>query len=282
MRQCETLISASELQSAIDLDDWRVMDCRFDLLRPEKGRQDYLSGHIPGAVHADLDKDLADPVRKDSGRHPLPDPDRFARVLGGWGISNSSQVVAYDHASGAIASRLWWLLRWLGHSRVAVLDGGIEAWSRAGGMLSTESARPVGATFRAVINNALVLSTAELLRKPGSIQLVDARDRERYLGRSEPIDAIAGHVPGARNLPFSESLRPDGRFLEPQDLRTRWRSVLGDTGEAPWAAMCGSGVTACHLALSAEIAGIRPPRLYAGSWSEWIRDPDRPVATEAG
>jgi thiosulfate/3-mercaptopyruvate sulfurtransferase len=282
MRHFTTLISAKDLLARIGNPDWRVVDCRFELLEPAKGRLDYLSGHVPGAVYADLDKDLADPVRDDSGRHPLPDVRRFAKTLGRWGISNSSQVVAYDQASGAIAARLWWLLRWLGHADVAVLNGGMAAWHRAGGSIEQGEPVPVEVRFTGAADNSMVLGTSELAANLESIRLVDARDSQRFLGRAEPIDAIAGHVPGALNLPFSECLGPDGRMLAANDLAKLWGRMLGEPARGPWAAMCGSGVTACHLALSAEIAGMPAPRLYAGSWSEWIRDPRRPVATEDG
>jgi thiosulfate/3-mercaptopyruvate sulfurtransferase len=281
MQSHETLISAEELLAGIDEPNLCIVDCRFDLMQPEKGRREFLDGHIPGAVYAHLDNDLADPDRPDSGRHPLPDPDRFASTLGSWGISNAVQVVAYDQASGAIASRLWWLLRWLGHSSVAVLDGGLDAWTRAGGPLSGKAANRRPVEFRGQPNPAMVVNTAEIVHEPGALLLVDARDTQRFLGRVEPIDPVAGHVPGAISLPFAECLAPDGRFLGAGAVRRRLQRALDNAPQAPWAVMCGSGVTACHLALSAAHAGIEAPRLYAGSWSEWIRDPSRPVATEA-
>jgi thiosulfate/3-mercaptopyruvate sulfurtransferase len=280
MHRFKTLISADELQSCIDQPDWRVVDCRFNLLQPAAGRQQYADGHLRGAVYADLDKDLAAPIRADSGRHPLPDPELLAAKLGRWGISNHSQVIVYDQTSGAIASRLWWLLRWLGHRDVAVLDGGIAAWLGSGGVLQRGTVSPVECEFKANPDEALILGTTELVGNLDSIRLVDARDRERFLGRKEPIDRVAGHIPGALNLPFSECQTEDGRMLSPHALRQRWQTALGSASQGAWAVMCGSGVTACHLALSAEIAGLAAPRLYVGSWSEWIRDPGRPVATE--
>lgn len=281
MPRFATLISAEDLHNNIDAADWRIVDCRFDLLVADKGRHDFLAGHIPGAIYADLDADLAGPVGNDSGRHPLPDPERFCTTLGRWGISNHSQVVAYDSASGAIAARLWWLLRWLGHANVAVLDGGIEAWKRVRGPLEQSVRTPRQAEFVPDRDDTVILETAELSGDPAQMPLVDARDRARFQGLREPIDAVAGHIPGARNLPFTELLGPDSQFLSPDELRRRLRAVIAETPEQPWAVMCGSGVTACHLALAAEVAGIRPPRLYVGSWSEWIRDPARPVAGRA-
>ena len=282
MQRFTTLISGDELQASLQLPDWRIVDCRFDLKAPEKGRQEYLAGHISGAAYADLDGDLADPIRADTGRHPLPDPQRFSATLGSWGISNASQVVVYDHGSGAIAARLWWLLRWMGHRDVAVLNGGIAGWIKAGRPLVRHSQVASIARFEPHPDNAMVVTTAELLAGREAIALVDARDRQRFLGHVEPIDPVAGHVPGALNFPFSESLDPGGEMLSADELRIRWQKLLGNNAQRPWVAMCGSGVTACHLALSAEVAGIRAPRLYVGSWSEWIRDPGRPVATGAG
>jgi thiosulfate/3-mercaptopyruvate sulfurtransferase len=235
-----SVISASDLLTRLGTDDWCIVDCRFDLMAPEKGYKDFLAGHIPGSVHANLDADLSGRIRSDSGRHPLPDPETFAKTLGRWGISNQSQVIAYDYTNGAIAARLWWMLRWLGHADVAVLNGGLAAWTRAGGPIEHAELRP-----------------------------------------PRPIDPVAGHIPGAGNLPFSELLATDGQFLAADALRDRLLTVLGSAAARPWAAMCGSGVTACHLALAAEIAGIGVPRVYVGSWSEWIRDPGRPVATGA-
>ena len=280
MQRYRTTISVDELRRGMAQPEWCIVDSRFELKAPEKGRQEYLSGHIPGAVYAHLDRDLADPVRADSGRHPLPDPGRLAALLGEWGISNTSQVVVYDHGSGAIAARLWWLLRWCGHTDVAVLNGGIGAWLRAGGRVEKDIPSRSAANFEAIPDDSMLLTTQELLSDRESILLIDARDRQRFLGHLEPIDPVAGHVPGARNLPFSECLGPDGHLLPAKSLRHKFDAILQDAAGRSWAAMCGSGVTACHLALSAEIAGIRPPRLYVGSWSEWIRDPARPVAAE--
>lgn len=281
MQKYTTLITAQELMDSIPDPAIRLVDCRFNLMQPDSGRSEFLAGHIPGAVYAHLDEDLADPIRADSGRHPLPDADRFIRTLARWGVSNDSQVIAYDQGSGAMAARLWWLLRWLGHETVAVLNGGFSAWQNAGGRIETgEPAQPAEGTFTGSPDASMVVTTAELQDNPGTVVLVDARDQQRFLGVTEPIDPVAGHVPGARNLPFSRYLDADGAFLPPDDLRRIWRGVIDSPSEARWAVMCGSGVTACHLALSAAEAGMRPPRLYAGSWSEWIRDPSRPIATE--
>lgn len=281
MPRSDPLIDVAALSRHLHEPAWRVVDCRFELTQPEKGYADYLAGHIPGAVYAHLDRDLAGPVSPATGRHPLPEPAAFAATLGKWGITPQTRVVVYDQASGAIAARLWWMLRWLGHERVALLDGGFEAWRRAGLALQHDPPDVEPATYEAGADERMVATTAEIAEAVSAgrpLQLVDARGRERYSGRTEPIDSVAGHVPGARNLPFETSLRPDGRWRAPDELARAWSGTL-DRGR-PWIAMCGSGVTACHLALSAELAGLPPPRLYAGSFSEWIRDPARPVARE--
>lgn len=279
MPDYSTLISTGELRRHLDEPAWRVVDCRFDLMQPPRGLVEYRQNHIPGARYADLDKDLAGRVTETSGRHPLPSPGAFADTLSGWGIGNDSQVVVYDHAGGAIAARLWWMLNWLGHERVAVLDGGYRAWREAGYPVSDSVDRVARTDFAPHPDAALVISTDELvsLLETGMAPvIVDARDSDRYAGQREPIDRLAGHIPGAVNHPFSESLQPDGAWKGPDELTAGWGTVLAD--QASWVGMCGSGVTACHLALSARLAGVPAPRLYIGSWSEWIRDPDRPVA----
>lgn len=277
------LIDVDALQRQLTEPACCVIDCRFDLMTPAKGRDEYDHGHIPGARFADLDHDLAGPVSESTGRHPLPSASDFAETLGAWGIGNNYQVVVYDHGSGAIAARLWWMLKWLGHERVAVLNGGFAAWQDAGHEVSDRVAAPTALNFRAEPNPALVVSTAELQQsmEAGNAPLiVDARDRLRFAGKREPIDSVAGHVPGAVNYPFSESLDARGAWKDRDELRRGWSTVLGAGADRSWVCMCGSGVTACHLALSAGLAGFRPPRLYIGSWSEWIRDPGRPVVVD--
>lgn len=280
MAYAEVLIGARDLYRHLDEPEWRIVDCRFELQQPDKGQADYLAGHIPGAVYAHLDRDLAAPVTPRTGRHPLPDPDVFAATLGHWGIAEHTRVVAYDQAGGAIAARLWWLLRWLGHREVRVLDGGFAAWRREGLPVSDEVPRIRPARYAGRPDDSLVVATEELPRllERGEL-LVDAREAERFTGASEPIDAVAGHVPGAANFPFRGSLNEDGTWRRPEELRRAWAPFLGGGRDRAWITMCGSGVTACHLALSAELAEFRPPRLYAGSFSEWIRDPARRVAT---
>lgn len=284
MAYADVLIAPRDLYHHLDDPEWRIVDCRFELQQPEKGHSDYLAGHIPGAVYAHLDRDLAAPVTPESGRHPLPDPATFAATLGRWGITQRSRVVAYDQAGGAIAARLWWMLRrWLGHREARLLDGGFGAWRREGLPASTEVPEPVPTVYEGRPDEDAVVTTDAL---PGRLEegerLVDARESERFTGRTEPIDTVAGHVPGAGNFPFRQSLREDGTWESPEALRRAWGPLLGGGRDRSWITMCGSGVTACHLAVSAELAGFRPPRLYAGSFSEWIRDPARRVATGPG
>jgi thiosulfate/3-mercaptopyruvate sulfurtransferase len=282
---CKTLVDVSSLAEMLGRPRLAVVDCRFDLLHPEAGRRAYLAAHIPGARYADLNRDLSAPAGPQTGRHPLPDPDAFARRLESLGIGDDTQVIAYDEANGSFAARLWWMLRWLGHDAAAVLDGGWRAWTAQGGAQSDEvPVEPKNAArnrFTPRVDLEMVLSTADLekaLRVPDSVLLVDARSPERYAGSVEPIDPVAGHVPGAVNHPFGDNLAADGRWLPAAELKRRWRERLGGRQPQNLVAMCGSGVTACHKLLSLEVADLRGARLYAGSWSEWIRDPRRAVA----
>jgi thiosulfate/3-mercaptopyruvate sulfurtransferase len=264
-----------------------LLDCRFDLSEPRAGRQAYAAGHIPGARFADLNLDLASPVTSASGRHPLPRPDVLADFFAAAGIGDETQVIAYDDANGSFAARAWWLLRWLGHPPVAVLDGGVKAWVAAGGAVEAGEAPPApGETkppFTARLRPETVLTAADVqraLEDPRRL-LVDARAAERFAGTVEPLDRVAGHVPGAVNHPFTANLREDGRFLPAGELRRRWLTRLGGTEPSDAILMCGSGVTACHNILAMTLAGLPGGKLYAGSWSEWIRDPERRVARGA-
>jgi thiosulfate/3-mercaptopyruvate sulfurtransferase len=282
MKTYHELINVAQLRDFLSVSDCRLIDCRSDLMQPEKGRADYLVGHLPGAVYADLDVDLADPITDTSGRHPLPDAERFRKTLEDWGIGNDTQVVAYDYANSALAARLWWMLRWMGHERVAVLDGGIAAWSAAGGELQTTVPQFKKSVFNATPKLENVATTEEIsaaLAAGTEMNLVDAREAARFFAQTEPIDTVAGHVPGAINYPLSRNLNSDGTWRSATELARVWKDVLNGRPIAPLIAMCGSGVTACHLVLSAQMAGLAEPRVYVGSWSEWIRDPARPVAT---
>lgn len=278
-----TVISVADLAADLGRGHVVVLDCRFDLGNPEAGRAAWLDGHIPGAVHADLDRDLSGPVTGESGRHPLPEPARLADRFGAFGIGpEESRVVCYDQASGAVAARAWWLLRWLGHEHVAVLDGGYTAWQRAGGAVSRGEEMNLPQRFVGEPAADWVVSTPELVTSDGfgaGLRLVDAREAARFRGEEEPIDPVAGRVPGSRNLYFGDTLRDDRTLKDPTELRGLFATVLDGELEAPWSVMCGSGVTACQLAVAAAHAGLRPPRVYVGSFSEWIRDPGRPVVT---
>ena len=287
-----TLLDAGTLHALLGTPQLALIDCRFDLMLPKAGRQAYLEAHIPGARYADLNRDLSAPVGAHTGRHPLPTPAAFAAALTRLGISNDSKVIAYDDANGSFAARLWWMLRWVGHDAVAVLDGGFQAWRKLGGPLQSGEPAPAAVgdghfTPRpgAVENSAALVTTAGLEqmlfgptpRAPKPL-LVDARAPERFAGTVEPIDSVAGHIPGAVNHPFADNLAADNRFLPAAQLKQRWLERLAGTAPENLIAMCGSGVTACHNLLSLEVAGLPGAKLYAGSWSEWIRDPRRPVA----
>lgn len=277
------LVSVKTLREHLRDGGWRVVDCRFELAAPGKGQADYVAGHVPGAVYAHLDTDLAGPVGPATGRHPLPPPEDFIARLEQWGIGPQTRVVVYDQGGGAIAARLWWMLQWVGHPSAALLDGGYAAWLAADGEVSTDLPSPARNRYPAQADPGMVIDTPELLgllRQGMTTPLLDARDPARFAGRTEPIDSKAGHVPGARNFPYAANLHEDGSWKDAAALRALWREALGEDGSRPWIAMCGSGVTACHLALSAAVAGYRAPRLYAGSWSEWIRDEERPIATD--
>lgn len=279
-----TLVTPAELTAHTRDSRWLIIDCRFDLARPDAGEAAYRTSHIPNAVYAHLDRDLAAPVTPATGRHPLPSPEKFAATLGAWGLTADTQVVAYDADTGAFAARLWWLLRWMGHKKVAVLDGGFKAWLAAGLPVTNEIPQRTPTRFVAQPDRSAWLDAAEVADRLAQAdwRLLDARAPERYAGAVEPIDPVAGHVPGALNHPFALNLGPDGQFLPATELRARLeKSQAGGAGEIAddhTIAMCGSGVTACHLLLAMEIAGKPGAKLYAGSWSEWIRDPARPVA----
>ena len=260
--------------------DLRIVDVRFRLADPGEGKRLYLTGHLPGATYLHLEEDLSGPVRPDTGRHPLPAPDRLARRLARCGIDNGSRVVVYDDAGGAMAARLWWLLRWLGHDEVALMDGGLRAWVDAGYPLAAgEECSPIGG-FEPSIQTDMVVETEEIeLSDRADLMLVDVRESERFMGIAEPIDRVAGRIPGAINDHYLNNLGPGCRFLDVRVLRRRWLSLLDGHPPQSVALMCGSGVTACQGLLAMELAGLRGARLYAGSWSEWIADPARPVMT---
>ncbi len=273
------LITTAALAAKLADPDWLVADCRFDLADPTAGASAWRAGHIPGAIHVDLERDLSVAVAAHTGRHPLPSPEAFAATLSRLGVGNRTQVVCYDAGNGAYASRLWWMLRHVGHDSVVVLDGGFAAWVAEGRPVSTaESARPA-ARFVARPRPWMVCDATgvrDALNRGALV--VDVRGADRFRGEVEPLDTVAGHVPGAVNLPFLQNLGADGRFLPPVALARHWGERIGAEAGRDIVCMCGSGVTACQGLLALESAGITGGRLYAGSWSEWIRDPSRPVA----
>lgn len=275
-----TLIDIAALNAHRRDPDWIMVDCRFNLMEPEAGRRAYHENHLPGARYAHLDDDLSGPITPETGRHPLPDPARLAQRFGAWGIGHHTQVVAYDDLGGMLAAaRLWWLLRWLGHETVAVLDGGLPAWLKAGLPLTAELPVASSTRFDARPDDRLWLTTAQVQALPPDHVVLDARGAARYRGEMEPIDPVAGHIPGAVNLPTDGHLTPKGGFLPMVELRARFDAALSGKPSAAIVHSCGSGVTACHNLLAMEAAGLPGSRLYPGSWSEWIRDPGRPVAT---
>jgi thiosulfate/3-mercaptopyruvate sulfurtransferase len=274
-----TLIQPADLARIVNDENVAILDCRHDLGQPKWSDEAYAAGHIPGAVQAHLDRDLSAAVGPQTGRHPLPDVAKLSETLGRWGIDATTQVIAYDQGNGAYGARAWWLLRWLGHKKVAVLDGGLAAWQEAGLPVTREPASRKPRTFTPHLEEGAFLTAAQVQQAlvDESIALVDARGADRFAGENETIDPVAGHVPGATNRPFAKNLDARSRFLPPEELRRQWTQLLGTRSPAEVVAMCGSGVTACHNLLALELAGLPGAKLYAGSWSEWIRDPARPV-----
>ncbi|MFT4246725.1 MAG: sulfurtransferase [Pseudomonas sp.] len=280
----DTLVDTAALAGAVGREDLRIVDARFALGAPDWGREEYFHAHLPGSVHADLNKDLSDLGRSGEGRHPLPQWPLFAAKLGLWGIRPGTQVVVYDAGDGSMAAaRLWWLLRVLGHRTVAVLDGGLAAW-RAAGLPETDAVPAIvdAGAYPSEPDLAAIVGADEVLARLSqpSGWLLDARAPERFGGAVEPIDPVAGHVPGAVNRPFALSLA-EGRFKPAEHLRGELEAVLDGRAPRDMVLMCGSGVTACHLLLALETAGLQGARVYAGSWSGWIADRARPVETGA-
>lgn len=276
-----TLITTAELHEHLDDPRWIVFDCRYDLARPQLGRDEYAKAHVPGAFFVHLDDDLSAPKTGENGRHPLPEPKGFAARLGELGVDEHLQVVAYDFQSGMSAARLWWMLRWLGHENVAVLDGGWQRWCDERRPVTSALPAPRRTSFASKLRPSEV--SVEFVQSQldrCDYMLLDARAPDRYRGENESIDPVAGHIPGALNRFFRDNLDARGAFKPRDVLRAEFGAVIGDTAPERLIHYCGSGVSACHNLLAMEIAGLPGGKLYGGSWSEWIADSSRP--TEAG
>jgi thiosulfate/3-mercaptopyruvate sulfurtransferase len=274
-------VSPQWLHAHLDDPGILVVDCRFSLSDPSLGQQQYRQAHIPGAYYLDLNRDLSGSVEMHGGRHPLPDPEQFTQTLGAMGIQAQTQVVAYDDSRLAFAARLWWLLRSLGHQQVAVLDGGLAAYEAAGYSLTAEipSPRPENLLPQPHFQGWVDWSAVQARRALPGVVLVDSREARRYRGEEEPLDPVAGHIPGACNYPWQEATHPDGTLRSSQEQRQRW-ATLESAEEI--LVYCGSGVTACVNLLSLELAGIQTGKLYAGSWSDWCSYANLPIATGPG
>jgi thiosulfate/3-mercaptopyruvate sulfurtransferase len=278
-----TLISTADLAAHLQDPNWAIVDCRFRLDDKAAGRQGYLAGHIPGAVYAHLDEDLSSPILPGkTGRHPLPTVETFAATLSAWGIDNQTQVVAYDESSGVMAGRLWWMLRWLGHDAVAVLDGDVRTWQREGRPLVAGEERRSPRIFVPHPRPELQVSADEIQANltDARYKVFDVRDEARYRGEVAGLDPVAGHIPGAHSAFYGHNLDADGKFLPPEQLRRRYEGLLEDTPPEETIFYCGSGVSVHHNLLALAHAGLgQGARVYIGSWSDWISDPNRPVAT---
>ena len=275
-----TIISAETLRAHLDDTEWVILDCRHDLADTGAGLRAYREAHVPGARFVHLDEDLSGKKTGRNGRHPLPEPSAFARRMAALGVGNHSQVVAYDASGGPYAARLWWMLRWAGHDAVAVLDGGWDAWTKAGYPVTAQVPAPAQGAFVPAWRPGLVLDIVHVVASAatGRPRLVDARSADRFRGENETLDPVAGRIPGAGNRFYRENLGPDGRFKEAAVLRQELSALLGASEPTEIAHYCGSGVTACHNLLAMEVAGLSGSRLYPGSWSEWCSDSSRPVA----
>lgn len=278
-----SLISADIVQKNLNNAQWRIVDCRFNLKDPDEGLALYQMEHIPNAVYAHLDHDLSSPVTEKSGRHPLPDVKQFKQTLGNWGINKDTQVIVYDDAAGSYAARLWWMLRWLGHDSVAVLDGSFSSWKQQGLPLTIDIPQISSTTYIGEPNMDMLVDsdTVQQGLAESRTLLIDVRDPKRYQGLEEPIDKVAGHIPGALNVPWKNNIAANGLYLPKAQLYDHYIKVLRDTPIDNIVFMCGSGVTACHSLLALEYIGISGAKLYPGSWSAWISEPDHPVDTSA-
>jgi thiosulfate/3-mercaptopyruvate sulfurtransferase len=274
-----TLIDPATLAAHLGDPEFSIVDCSYNLEDEGWGRREYLARHIPGAVYAHLGRDLAGEKTGANGRHPLPNPATFMQTLGRLGVANNMQIVAYDQDSGMYASRLWWMLRWLGHNQVAVLDGGLARWLAEARPIAPGDEQRHARQFVGAPNMQMVAAVDEVRGLSGRSAplLVDARAPERYRGEVEPLDKAAGHIPGAVNYFFKEGLNDQGTFRPVGELEQRLHAIIGGTPPEQIICYCGSGVSACHTLLAFELTGLRGAKLYPGSWSEWSSDPSRPI-----
>ena len=275
-----TLIDTATLAKSLGDSDWRLFDVRHDLMNPEVGREQYAESHLSGASFINIDTDLSGEKTGTNGRHPLPDPDDFQATLGEWGLRPGQQVVVYDSSGGTYAGRLWWMLRWMGHYSVAILDGGFTKWEKEGRPVTAEVPHFAPSSYRGAPRTMHVDArfVQAHLGKP-EVTVIDARAAGRFAGVGETIDPVGGHIPGALNRPFTENLTKEGTFKAPEVLAKEFAQLLGNRSPKQIVHQCGSGVSACHNILAMEVAGLAGSRLYPGSWSEWCSDEDRPVAT---
>jgi thiosulfate/3-mercaptopyruvate sulfurtransferase len=273
-----TLITPKELIQHLEDPNWAIFDVRFDLNDKEKGLQDYLTGHIPGAIYAHLERDLSTPASPQGGRHPLPPVEVLAKTFSSWGINDEVQVVAYDDRGGGIAARLWWSLRYLGHNQVALLDGGFPAWVQADLPTRKGEERRLPRNFKPQVNHWMLVDARDVLQSldEDTSLLIDSRSPERYQGLEEPLDRLAGHIPGAVNRFWQDNLDASETFLPKEILRKEWEKFLKDIPPQEVTVHCGSGVTGCLNIFAMTLAGLKGARLYAGSWSQWLEDPDLP------
>ncbi len=272
----KTIISSEQLLKRLEDNNLVIVDCRYDLMEPDAGKQQYHEAHIKGAVFADVHDDLSGPPLTDNGRHPLPSSEALNQLFSSLGISNNSQVVVYDSVGGSFAARLWWLLRYMGHEDVALLDGGWPNWQKTGFPIASAAETRQQIDFMGTVHSEWLVTLDNV---NGAKLLIDSRDPARYRGESEPIDKQAGHIPGALNHFWKNNLTEQGLFRSEQQLKADFRPLFGQHASTDAVFYCGSGVTACHNLLAVAHSGLEPPRLYAGSWSEWCSDPVRPVAT---
>lgn len=277
----DSIIDIQQLNEHLHDPDWVVVDCRYNLTDPGFGKRAYLSGHIPGAVFADINTQLSSPVIPGkTGRHPLPEITAISQTFSKWGIDQDVQVVAYDDGGGKYAARLWWLLHWLGHTSVAVLNGGLQAWEAAGNALDQKTETKSPRKFTPTPQPQMILDLTQLAAIPDDIALIDSRSPGRYAGKVEPIDPVAGRIPGAQNHFFQKNLQKDLAFHSLEKLRQQFQNLTGEKQAADVVFYCGSGITASHNILSMYTAGLGMAKLYPGSWSEWITDPNRPIETD--